>query len=323
MSARSILTLGWTVFIVCAYPGVLDEVAFEHLREGRSWELSDRHSAAMSALWGLAEHIISGPFVLLVIQSTLVLIGTYSVLRRALAERHAAVAACVLLLFPPVLATTMTIRSDTMMTGCLLVAAGTLCDERRRSQLWGLVWCGLAVAFRLEAILAVPPIVLLLFAWDQRRVHRYAVAFGAWIAVGVFGVVVDAALTDVSVPGEFAFAPGEADMGAELPVHTHSPHQFAALKEVGLAGGSSRFQNRVGSALRLAARDTPLFRPFLFVLVALALFPFCRGRPDLIALLGSGAAFGIVVLPGTPSLYSVLTACIGIVILIARRWRQG
>lgn len=304
---------------MCAFPGALDEIAFAQLREGRTWEISDRAAPAMAALWGLAEQLVLGPFVLLLLQSVLVLVGCYGLLRRALSPYAAAIVASVILLMPPVLAATMLIDGGRVMAGLLAVGTLGLLHGSVRVRVLGLVACALAVAFRLEAIAATLPLVVLLFDAGRRGVARYALAFAAWLAVSGAGLAIDAGLTRHEVDASYELALDEADPEAELPFVAHDVAKYHQFREVGLGTGSSRLQDYVRDGMRFLGRNTALFRPFVFVVLSLLLLPFCRRQHDICALLASGIALGLVVLPGPPSVWPVICACLAVPMLVARR----
>ncbi len=78
-------------------------------------------------------------------------------------------------------------------------------------------------------------------------------------------------------------------------------------------------------AMMIVSKQTFLFRPWLYALLALLLLPFCRGQRDVMGLLTSGLAMELSLLPlaGTPdyrySHWLVVTVCLGTAMLIARR----
>lgn len=317
-----LLAVGWAVFMLCAYPGVLDEVALAQIREVRLGSLSDVGAPLLGMFWCGAEHVIAGPFLLACVQGALVLGGVYGLLRQQLAPRPAAIAAGVILVFPPVLAATMVITRDAMMCGFLLVGAVALVDDGPRTRWLGVVACVLATAMRLEAIAATLPLVVLLVRARPAGIARYAIAAAVWIAISGAGVGLDAALTERNVAGSYVFAPGEAELGTEIPVLVHDLAQFPALKELGIGARPSKLQARVSAVMRGVAEHTPLYRPFMYLALALALLPFCRRDRLTTALLLSGIALGVLVLPGLPSAWPVLVAGVVAVIVTARRMRQ-
>jgi len=91
------------------------------------------------------------------------------------------------------------------------------------------------------------------------------------------------------------------------------------------------------SALQLALtrvltavwKGTPLFKPWIYLALALLLLPLALRQRDAFALLASGIALEatLVVLAPTPdyrySHWMVVATCIAIVVLVARRYRQA
>jgi hypothetical protein len=304
--------------MLCTQPGALDQLAFEQLREGRAWEISDLGAPAMSALWGITEQVLLGPMLLLILQSAMVLLGSYAVLCRALVPTAAALVACAILLFPPVLAATMVINADRVMAGLLVAATVALLHDRPRVRVAGLVLCALAVAFRLEAIVAALPLVVLLYDPGRSGLARYGLAATAWLAVSASGVAIDAGLTRHHV-ASYELVPDEADFRAELPFIAHHIDNYYYLKKVGLGANESRFQDRVRDWMQALARHTTVFQPFVFVVLAALLLPFCLRHRDIGAVLASGVGLGVTTLPGPPSVWPVICACVGLAMLVARR----
>ena len=76
-----ILAVGWVVFVLVSYPGVMTMESFDQLKEGREWLFTDSHPPAMALLWGLVDRIVPGPPGLLGIQTAAFLTGVYLVLR--------------------------------------------------------------------------------------------------------------------------------------------------------------------------------------------------------------------------------------------------
>jgi hypothetical protein len=96
-----------------------------------------RQLLLMAVLWGVLDRIIAGPFLMLLLQATLFLAGSYLVLRRALPPRTAALAASLLLLFPPVLTPMAYIWKDSLMAGCCCWASASLSRSVAAPGSWG------------------------------------------------------------------------------------------------------------------------------------------------------------------------------------------
>src|SRR5262245_9378172 len=91
------------------------------LADARSHQYTDWHPPVMAAMWTVLDKIVAGPALMLVLQGSLFLIGSYRLLRAVLSERAAAIAASAILLFPPVLAPMAVIWKDSQMAGFLLM----------------------------------------------------------------------------------------------------------------------------------------------------------------------------------------------------------
>lgn len=179
-----ILVIGWLLFCVYAYPGYMSTDSVDQLQQARGDALHDWYPPMMAYLWRITDHVIAGPFPMLVIQSTAFLLGAHGILRRFIAPRAAAIAACAILLFPSVLAPMAVIWKDSLMAGFLLAGTACLLASERRWRIVGLGLLVLGSAQRYNAPAATLPLVVGLFTW--RAVagwRRYAIAAAAWLAV--------------------------------------------------------------------------------------------------------------------------------------------
>jgi hypothetical protein len=186
------------VFVLVAYPGVMTMDSFDQLEEARAWFFTDSHPPAMAALWGVVDRIWPGPLGMLVIQSTAFLYGLYRLLRHAMSPRCAAAFACVVFLFPPVLAPMIVIWKDCLMAGFLLLGLAAILEADHRVRILGLAAFFVATAMRYNAFAASLPLVLSCFEWQpgRRWFVRYGIALGAWLAITALAFGLNALLTD-------------------------------------------------------------------------------------------------------------------------------
>ncbi|HEU0036487.1 MAG TPA: hypothetical protein VFQ53_38005 [Kofleriaceae bacterium] len=163
--------------------------------------IHDWHPPLMAALWRLTDKLIAGPFPMLVIQSSLFLLGLYRILQRIVAPRTAAIVAAATLLFPPVMAVMVVIWKDSQMAGFLLAGTACLLSTRRAWKLVGLGLLCLATAQRYNAFAATLPLVLCLFVWgpDVRRWKRYVLATATWLVITVLAFASNRALTKLEL----------------------------------------------------------------------------------------------------------------------------
>ena len=182
---RIILLIGGALFLLYAYPGLMTLDSVDQLTEARAGTYTDWHPPAMAALWRLLDAIIAGPFLMLIVQGTAFLAGSYLVLARAMSPRKAAVAASLLMLFPPVLTSMAFIWKDSLMAGMMMLGAGLLFSRHRAARPAALACFALATAVKYNAFAATFPLIVLLFEWkpQQRWLVRYAIAAAAWLAV--------------------------------------------------------------------------------------------------------------------------------------------
>ena len=193
-----VLAIGWIVFILYAYPGVMTMDSFDQLFDGRARFYTDSHPPAMAALWGLFDRVVPGPFPMLALQGTCLLAGLYLILCRVMRRERAAIAAVVVFLFPPVLVPMAVIWKDCVMAGFLVLGIAALFDDRRWVRLVGLGAFAAATAMRYNAFAATLPLVVMLFEWQrgQRWLVRTSIAVGAWIAVTGAAFAVNTLLVD-------------------------------------------------------------------------------------------------------------------------------
>lgn len=201
----AILALGWLVVIIYGYPGMMTMDSIQQLVEAREGVYTDLHPALMARLWKLTDTIIAGPLPMLVIQTVAFQIGLYLILRRVFSPRRAAIAACLVFLYPPVLAPMGVIWKDCFMAAFMLLGIAGLLAERRSMRLWGLAAFVVASAVRYNAPSATLPLIVILFVWSEPaatwrgRIQRYAIATGAWLAVTIAALGIGFALTDKSM----------------------------------------------------------------------------------------------------------------------------
>jgi hypothetical protein len=194
-----ILTAGWLVFLLYAYPGYIGAEAADQLFDSRVGEITDWHSPMMTVVWRVVGVVISGPAGMLLLQSLLLLVGSFTLLRQRLPERTAAIAACAVLLFPPVLATTGQIHQDAQLAGFVVAGAAALTSVRLGVRLAGLGLLVIACGLPAGGALAVFPIILACFWWrpTSNRWSRLGVAAAASALVVITSSVVVYAVVDV------------------------------------------------------------------------------------------------------------------------------
>jgi hypothetical protein len=193
----TILAIGWGLGLVYAYPGVMTLDGNDQLQQARDNFFTDSHPPAMAFLWRHVDHVIAGPFGMLVLQTAAFLAGLFLILRRTLAPRRAAVATVIVFLIPPVLSPLAAVWKDCMMAGALLLGIALLLEQRPRPALAGLGCLVLATALRYNALAATLPLVVLLFVWKwDAGWRRYALAAAAWLVVTATAFGINGLLTD-------------------------------------------------------------------------------------------------------------------------------
>ncbi len=192
------LGAAWLVLLVYAFPGLMTQDSADHLREARSGFYTDSHPPALSFLWSFVEYFITGPFLMLVLQSGTFLAGLYLVLRRTFTSRRAAWIAGLVFVFPPVLVPFAVIWKDCVMAGFLMLGLAAMFAQRRWVRIAGLLALGAATAVRYNAFGATFPVIVLLFEWrtGMHWLKRYAISIVAWLAVTLGSFAFNAAITD-------------------------------------------------------------------------------------------------------------------------------
>jgi hypothetical protein len=382
----------------------------------------------MAALWHVLDAIIAGPFLMLLLQVVTFLAGTYLVLKRALSPRKAALAATLVLLFPPVACTMAFIWKDSLMAGMLALGAGLVTSRCRRARMASLVCFAVASAVKYNAFAATLPLIVLLFEWTpgKRWLVRYALATATWLgvtvgAMGVNAVLVDQpmhfwystlAVYDIAGVINYEGPLGDEQLRGELAgtglrvehkIQEHARALYATRSLLRLVNGKQRIWNlptsgripapeaqrdAVGKAwwrmvsehpaaylhhraafflsvmgvtygsfgavpprlvsyagmveglgipqttfayqeqwsalYRWLSLETPLFRQWLYIVVAILVLPLCRRHRDIAALLASGLvveASLFFIAPSADYRYShwtITSTCIAIVMLVAR-----
>jgi len=219
---RSILVIGYVAFLVYAFPGYLSTDSQNQLMEARSGHFTDAHPPLMSAMWRVLDMVVSGPVLMLVLQSGLFLGGLYVVFRRVLSPRAAAWTASAILLFPPVMTPLAVIWKDSQMAGFLVAGIAAVLGAQLRIRLLGLGLLVLACAVRHNAFAAVVPLVFFLFEWrhGMRWWKRTAIVGGAAVFAVLAMLLISRILTVQSIKmtpafqdivGVLAFADDKSD----------------------------------------------------------------------------------------------------------------
>ena len=192
LSPRTILLVGYVLFLLYAFPGYMSSDSVNQLGEARSGVFSDGNPPLMAVEWYVLDRIISGPVLMLLVQSMLFLGGLYVIFRRYVTERAAAWLAIGVLLFPPVMTPVAVIWKDTQMAAFFVVGVAALLQPNRKYRLIGLGLILAGCLMRHNALAAAAPIVGLLFEWKNpiRWYKRLALFIGA--AVFALGALLGA-----------------------------------------------------------------------------------------------------------------------------------
>jgi hypothetical protein len=194
----TVLLVAWTILIIYGFPGQLTQDSYDHLREARARIYSDAHPPIINWVWAFLDYFIPGPFGMLVLQTSMFLLGLYSILKWVFSPRRAAWLTAAIFLYPPIGPVMSVIWKDCMMAGLLAVGIAGVVSDKRSRKLLGLLAICLATAMRYNAFGATAPILILLFQWRPglSGVRRYALATAAWLVVTLAAFGINARLTD-------------------------------------------------------------------------------------------------------------------------------
>ncbi|MBC7978790.1 MAG: hypothetical protein H7138_27715, partial [Myxococcales bacterium] len=118
----AILACAWLAMVLYANPGYLSYDSVHVLAEARVGHYLD----LAALIWRVVDHVVPGPFGMLLLQVTGVLCGAYRVLRSCLSPRRAAVCAGLVLWWPAISGTLGVIWTESHAAAWLLLGTGWL-----------------------------------------------------------------------------------------------------------------------------------------------------------------------------------------------------
>lgn len=265
-SPRTILVVGWLVFLLYSYPGYMTTESADTLLDSRVGLYTDWHWPVLTQIWAIVEIVIAGPAGMLLLQSGLTLWAVFSLARRVGSERAAAIAAVCTLLCPPVLTNLSLITAEPMLGSLLLAASALLVAGTRKRVLLALALLAIACGLRDGATVAALPAVAVLLRWDgAARWRRVAIAAAAWALVALLGAGLERVTVDVrtdrnevalamsDIVGTLRYAPAVSD----ARVRELMPGvQLAAAPQI-----QKRAREIYGKDLFYAATDARVFEP--------------------------------------------------------------
>ncbi len=192
------LAAGWIAFLLYAYPGFMSLDSSFQLSQGRAGHYTDWHPPVMAFIWRYLDKLVAGPLLMLLLQSGLLLFGSYALLRRVARPTFAACAAVAILLFPPVATTMAVIWKDSLMVGAVVAGIALVLSASRGRRIAGLVMFTLAAGVRVNGFTITLLPVVALFRWSDAITgsRRYAIAAVAWLATVGCSQLANRALTD-------------------------------------------------------------------------------------------------------------------------------
>jgi len=199
IAPAAILAAAWGGLVAFAWPGFMTWDSVNQLSQARSGHYGNWHPPMMAWLWSMLDARLAGPGLMLLLQTSLFLIGLYAVIRRYAAQMQASVITAAVFLFPPVFGPLLAIWKDSLMAALLLCGVAGLTSAARVPRL--LAWLALVVvaALRHNAPLLVVPITIMLMPYAARwpSWRRRALGLGLGLAVSLAGMLVSRGLTRV------------------------------------------------------------------------------------------------------------------------------
>ncbi len=188
----------WLFTIAYAFPGYMNWDSSDQIYQERIGRIFDWHPALMAWYWRVIEHVVRGPFGMLVLQTLLFAWGMYRVFSSRFSARTASIVTALLLVFPPILTPMAVVWKDAQMAGFLLAGIVLVLRPGRGARVLGVVLLVLATGVRDNGLAAIPAIALVMVAtWGVRRWGaRLAVALGLVIAIGGFALLANVATRD-------------------------------------------------------------------------------------------------------------------------------
>jgi hypothetical protein len=180
-----------------AFPGYMSTDSIVQLQQARSGIRTDWHPPLMALIWGVLDSIVSGPVLMLILQTGLFFAGLYKVLERVLPPRAAALTACAIAIFPSVVTTMAVIWKDSQMAGFLLAGTAAALSPRRSWRITGWLLLGVAAAMRHNAPAAILPLAVFVVWSSSARPRWQRAGIGVLASIGVLlgATLVNGALT--------------------------------------------------------------------------------------------------------------------------------
>lgn len=243
-----ILTLGWALFAIMAYPGLMAPPSFYELASARShtWD------GSFIALWTICDAIVAGPFLIVALASAGFVVGGYLVARDHVAPRAAALCAIGALLVPSVAAGLAVASAPAVACGALAFAAGLVRNQRK--------WLAASLVLLFAATLGYGALIgglVIIGCARQPVAARAIVAAGCIVA----SLALAPSASGTATIGERL---GWGESAGVIERADQPPDRMVAA-EIQIAHGAA--QAAVDRVVGMVAR-TPLVAPTLYLVLA-------------------------------------------------------
>ncbi|HEY5947536.1 MAG TPA: hypothetical protein VIV40_18660, partial [Kofleriaceae bacterium] len=246
---RMILLAAWVAVLVYAFPGYMNFDVGEQLYQIRTGQVTDFHPPMMGGYWRIFEVFVSGPFPMLMLQTSLYIWGLYTLLSMRVAKPTAAWITAAFVVFPPLLTPMGMIWKDAQMSAFLMAGTALVLKRCRWARVLGMVLFIAAAGVRFNAPAALP-FLTIAAAWGWTSRGRL-VALGLAVALTLASILLAGAINKVltdepaynwyrttaifDIVGTSCFAPpiSDAEMlklldGIELVQKTNIQQEFCA-----------------------------------------------------------------------------------------------
>jgi hypothetical protein len=193
LAPYAIVAAAWALFVAYAWPGIMTWDSIQQLTQARSGDYGNWHPPLMAWLWSLLDAIVSGPALMLLLQTALFAVGLYAIFRRYYTPLVAAIIAAGVFLFPPVFAPMSCIWKDSLMAGVLLCGAAGIAATSRAARAGGWLAFIAAAGLRHNAPLLIVPITAMVAPYGRGWRQR-AIGAGLGIAASLAGIAFDRVL---------------------------------------------------------------------------------------------------------------------------------
>lgn len=255
---------GWLTTILAFWPGFLSPDSMDQLNQARTGVFTDWHPPILALIWRGLLTLTGTVGSMLVLQTAVLwsaLWGLAMLVLRVSHSRRWSVATLALGMLPFVINISGVIWKDVHLANSLLAATVTALWLPRLRARKILFWVGVgavilllayAIMVRKNALVAVPPLMVLLYRAWQRPQRRHAI-----------GLVVALIVTTAAMQGVVTLVARPASSGMTQFIAVDDVVHAMTAAEIRDAGFSPDLERRLLEAQRVCQRDAVIFNAYL------------------------------------------------------------